>query len=96
MGKRLKDLTKDSTKCMVKVNGKTLIERMLCQLDRLNLSEIIIVVGYKAEGLISYIKALNIRTPITFVNNEIYSKTNNIYSLQSVKKVSEELAFLVQ
>lgn len=29
MGKRLKELTKNNTKCMVKVNGVTLIERML-------------------------------------------------------------------
>ena len=33
MGKRLKELTKDCTKTMVKVNGITLIERMLKQLD---------------------------------------------------------------
>ena len=85
MGKRLKDLTSDSAKCMVKVNGKTLIERMLSQLDELNLSKIIIVVGYKAEGLKSYINSLNIKTPITFVTNKIYSKTNNIYSLYLAK-----------
>ena len=29
MGKRLGDLTHDNTKCMIKVNGITLIERML-------------------------------------------------------------------
>jgi len=81
MGKRLKELTRDSAKCMVKVNGKTLIERMLFQLDELNLREIIIVVGYKSKELISFINSLNIQTPITFVTNEIYSKTNNIYSL---------------
>lgn len=33
MGKRLKELTDDNTKCMVKVNGITMIERMLMQLD---------------------------------------------------------------
>jgi len=81
MGKRLKELTRDSAKCMVKVNGKTLIERMLFQLDKLHLKEIIIVVGYKADVLISYINTLNIKTPITFVRNEDYSTTNNIYSL---------------
>lgn len=37
MGKRLKKLTADNTKCMVKVNGVTLIERVLHQLDALNL-----------------------------------------------------------
>ena len=33
MGKRLKDLTANNTKCMVKVNGVTMIERMLRQLE---------------------------------------------------------------
>jgi histidinol-phosphate/aromatic aminotransferase/cobyric acid decarboxylase-like protein len=81
MGRRLKELTKDSTKCMVKVNGKTLIERMLFQLDRLDLTEIIIVVGYKAERLISFVKDFNVKTQITFVTNDVYEQTNNIYSL---------------
>ena len=44
MGKRLKKLTSDRTKCMVKVNGVTLIERMLAQLDRLLLDKIVLVV----------------------------------------------------
>jgi len=81
MGKRLKELTKDTTKCMVKVNGVTLIERMLTQLDRLNLTQVVVVVGYKADLLISYISGLGIDTPIIYVKNEIYHKTNNIYSL---------------
>ena len=81
MGKRLKDLTQDCTKCMVKVNGITIIERMLSQLDKLSLSRIVIVVGYKAEKLIEYISRLEVNTPITYVSNDIYYKTNNIYSL---------------
>ena len=31
MGRRLKELTQNNTKCMVKVNGVTLIDRMLHQ-----------------------------------------------------------------
>ena len=58
MGKRLKDLTKDVTKCMVKVNGITLIERMLLQLEELKLDRIILVVGYKKEKLMDYINCL--------------------------------------
>ena len=81
MGKRLKHLTKDNTKCMVKVNGVSLIERMLNQLDIRHLSRIIIVVGYKSEELIDYISGLNIKTPIIYIRNNIYDKTNNIYSL---------------
>lgn len=81
MGKRLKQLTRDSTKCMIKVCGITLIERMLSQLEELNLSKIVIVVGYKAEELKEFISTLNIDTPIIYVSNDIYHKTNNIYSL---------------
>jgi choline kinase len=54
---------------------------MLFQLDRLDLTEIIIVVGYKAERLISFVKDFNVKTQITFVTNDVYEQTNNIYSL---------------
>lgn len=81
MGKRLKELTDDNTKCMVKVNGVTMVERMLHQLDVRGLSQIVIVIGYKGKELVDYISTLKIKTPIIYVDNEIYDKTNNIYSL---------------
>ncbi len=85
MGKRLKDLTKNNTKCMVKVNGVTLIERLLRQLDKYDLSKIIIVTGYKGQNLRDYIDTLSIKTPIAYIDNPIYDKTNNIYSLSLTK-----------
>lgn len=85
MGKRLKELTLNNTKCMVKVNGVTLIDRMLHQIDRQQLSRIVIVVGYEGEKLIEYIETLDIKTSIVFVDNPIYYKTNNIYSLSLAK-----------
>lgn len=90
MGKRLKDLTENNTKCMVKVNGTTMIERILRQIDAKNLSKIIIVVGYEGQKLIDYIATLNINTKIEFVDNPIYDKTNNIYSLSLAKEFLEE------
>ena len=85
MGKRLKELTKNNTKCMVEVDGVTLIDRMLHQLERQHLSRIVIVVGYEGKKLIDYIATLDIQTPIVYVNNPIYDKTNNIYSLALAK-----------
>lgn len=55
MGKRLGALTKDNTKCMIKVNGVTLIDRLLIQLSSLQLSRVVIVVGYKGDKLREYI-----------------------------------------
>lgn len=85
MGKRLKELTSEATKCMVKVNGVAIIDRMLGYLDKLGLSRIVVVVGYEGEKLRAYIDALAVSTPITYVDNDIYYKTNNIYSLYLAK-----------
>ena len=86
MEKRLKDLTRNNTKCMVKVNGVSLIDRMLHYIERLRLSRIVIVVGYEGQKLIDYIGTLDIQTPIEFIENPIYDKTNNIYSLALAKE----------
>ena len=81
MGKRLKDLTQDATKCMVRVNGVTMIERMLSILDRKGLSKIVLVVGYEGQKLKDFVATLDVKTPVEYVSNDIYYKTNNIYSL---------------
>ena len=79
MGKRLGDLTKDNTKCMVRVNGTPLIDRMLDQLSRQNLSRVVIVVGYEGEKLRRYIgNRFDDRLKIEYVENPVYDKTNNI------------------
>lgn len=85
MGKRLKELTSNATKCMVEVNGVTMIERALSQLDALNLERIVLVVGYEGKKLMDYIGTLDIKTPVEYVDNDVYYKTNNIYSLYLAK-----------
>lgn len=81
MGRRLGSLTDDRTKCMIKVNGITLIERMLRQIDERDFERVVIVTGYEEEKLKNYISELDIAIPIKYVSNPIYDTTNNIYSL---------------
>ncbi len=81
MGKRLGDLTKDNTKCMIKVHNQTLIERMLNQLVGINIKRIILVIGYKGENVKKFVGDSFKGIPVIYVENEIYDKTNNIYSL---------------
>lgn len=85
MGKRLKQLTQNNTKCMVKVNGIPLINRTLNQLEQHALSRIVIVTGYEGEKLKQHINSLDLKTPIIFIDNPVYDKTNNIYSLALAK-----------
>lgn len=95
LGSRLGELTKECTKCMVKINGITLIERMLRQLDRYGMDRIIIVTGYKGDILKDYVQNLRINTPIVFVDNSDYRHTNNIYSLWLTREFLEEMDSLV-
>ena len=82
MGRRLGELTKGNTKCMVEVNGVTLIDRLLGQLSALNLDRVVIVVGYEGQKLMDYIgNRFSDKFEVVFINNPIYDKTNNIYSL---------------
>lgn len=90
MGKRLGELTKNNTKCMVEVDGVRLIERALRILDRKNLNRIILVVGYQHENLMSFVNSLGIQTQIEFIINEVYDKTNNIFSLSLAKEQMTE------
>ena len=91
MGRRLGDLTKDHTKCMVSVNGERLIDRLLGQLSGLSLKRVIIVVGYKGQELKDYIgHRYDDQLKIAYAENPIYDKTNNIYSLSLVKQQLQE------
>lgn len=81
MGKRLKELTRDNTKCMVKVNGVRLIDRVLTQLSKLGLKRTVLVTGYMGAALRKHVGRKWNGMRIDYVENSIYDKTNNIYSL---------------
>ena len=86
MGKRLGDHTKNNTKCMVPVNGVRLIDRVIDQLSKFDLTRLVMVVGYERQKLVDYIgHRYDDVLKIEFIDNPIYDKTNNIYSLALAK-----------
>lgn len=90
MGRRLGEFTANNTKCMLEVNGVRLIDRMLNQLGKLNLRRIVIVIGYEGKNLKDYIVANYPDGQFVFVENLVYDKTNNIYSLWLAKDYMSE------
>ena len=88
LGRRLGELTHDNTKCMVKVNGVRLIDRLLGQLTSIStpLHRIVIVIGYEGRKLKEYLGESFKNIPLEYVENPIYDKTNNIYSLFLAKE----------
>ena len=85
MGRRLGEYTQDNTKCMLEVNGVRLIDRALETLHNVRVSRVVLVVGYKGQNVKDYVGANYKGTPIEYVDNPIYDKTNNIYSLYLAK-----------
>lgn len=97
MGKRLGEYTKENTKCMVPVNGVPLINRTLRQLSKLSLNRVVIVIGYEGQKLKDYIGNERNGLKIEYVNNPIYDKTNNIFSLALAKdKLAEDDSLLIE
>lgn len=90
LGRRLGALTRENTKCMVQVAKTPLIARLLRQLDSCHLARIILVIGWQGEHLKNYVLSLNIQTPIIFIENPIFDKTNNIYSLSLTRDYLKE------
>lgn len=87
MGRRLGEYTKDNTKCMLPVNGERLIDRTLKILCHQGIKKVVIVIGYKGENLKNYIgDRYSSQLDIEYINNPIYDKTNNIYSLSLAEK----------
>ena len=90
MGNRLGSETSDKTKAMVKVNGRTLIERCLDAAVEHPIDRILIVVGYQKDKLKNFLGMDYKGVDIIYIENDEYDKTNNIYSMYLAKNYLAE------
>ena len=80
-GSRLKPLTNRAPKCLVRLHGKPIMQRQLESLDRAGFRECVVVVGYRGDQ-VEYQFGPGFRNlELTYVYNDRYDDTNNIYSL---------------
>lgn len=87
-GTRLRPFTDDRPKCMVEVNGKSMIERQLEIMRSCGIREddITVVTGYRSEVLINKLKD----TAVHFIVNREYETTNMVCSLMCTRSLMEE------
>ena len=76
-GSRLGSITDDLPKPLVKINGKSILERQIYLFNKMGISDIIVVVGYKRDK----IKFENIK----YVVNNDYSTTEQLFSLMKAR-----------
>ena len=81
-GARLRPLTDDEHKTMVRVAGERIIDRIAESLILAQVTDVLVVLGHKAEQLQAHLESTyRGRINFTFVLNSRYFATNNIYSL---------------
>lgn len=81
MGTRLRPITNNTPKSLIKINGEPLIERQIKFLKEIGVDEIVVITGYLSDKF-NYLKE---KYDITLVRNEKYDKYNNIYSMYLVR-----------
>lgn len=93
---RLRPLTNDTPKCLLKVGSKNLLGRTIDALLFNGFKELIIVTGYLKEMIEEYISANYPELKVEYIFNPDYASTNNIHSLWLTKEsVKNQSIFLL-
>lgn len=97
-GQRLGKYTKNNTKCMLEINGVSLLERTIEALIQADVHRLILVVGYKMDNLKAFVKErkLDKKIEIIYVDNYDFNTTNNIYSLYMAKEYFQDDTILLE
>ncbi len=80
-GRRMQPLTNTTHKTLLKIGEESIIERIINGLVTNGINEVVIVTGYLKDELTDYLLDKFPTIQFTFVHNEIYDTTNNIYSM---------------
>jgi len=75
-GSRLNGTIGDKPKCLLRVGGRTLVERQIDTLRRAGITDIGVVVGCQAEAV-----RRECGHGITYIENSRFAQTNSLYSL---------------
>jgi choline kinase len=80
IGKRLKPFTQTSAKCLVKIAGRTLLDRYLESLSRVGIREAVLVVGHFKDKVMAEAGQGKYGVAVRYLDNERYTE-GNIYSV---------------
>lgn len=92
---RLRPLTDSMPKCLLQIGEKCLLKRTVEAVKNCNINELTIVTGYRANQIEDFLNENFKDLKITFVHNEVYDKTNNIYSLWLARKQVDNQDFIL-
>ena len=80
-GTRFYPITKETPKCLVEVNGKTLLGIEIEKIYAAGIKDFVIGVGAFAERVKEFVKKNFPEINVEFVENKKYKETNYIYTM---------------
>ena len=95
-GRRLRPLTNEDPKCLTKINGKPILENTLEILIKNGIQKTVIVIGYLGDIIKDWIGPEYQGMPISYIRNEIFHRSNSMYSLFLARQYLREGAILIE
>ena len=96
MAKRLRPLTDERPKCLLKVGERTLLQRTVDALIAAGINEFVVVTGYRANMIRDFLTETYLSTvKFHFIDNPDYAHNNNIFSLWLTRPYTDGRDFLL-
>ena len=95
MAKRLRPLTDERPKCLLKVGERTLLQRTVDAMLAAGISELVVVTGYRANMIRDFLTENYPSLNIHFIDNPDYAHNNNIFSLWLTRPYVDGRDFLL-
>ncbi|KKM98282.1 hypothetical protein LCGC14_1159540 [marine sediment metagenome] len=94
VGSRIRPLTDNCPKSLLKIGDNTILEMMISHIQDCGINEVIFVLGYLQEQIKDYVKIKFPDLNSHFVTNDKYAETNTGFSLMLAKDLINESAFI--
>ncbi len=96
IGSRAYPVTNGKPKCLLKISeNDVILSRQLRILNDLGIKDVVITTGENEIEIINHCKMLGLPINITFVRNDLYDKTNYIYSIYKAREfLNDDLILL--
>jgi choline kinase len=95
-GTRIRSIHGQRPKCLIRVDGRTILDHQLESLRIAGIREVGIVVGYEKEQIMGHVRSRyrDDSLQVSFVENPAFAVTNNMYSLWSARDWVGEESFV--
>ncbi len=95
-GRRLKEITKDNHKSLIKLDDHSLLHHLIENFVYAGLTNFVAIVGHCSEKiLLEFNKQYSQNIKIEYVENSKYEETNNLYSLYCAKNILKGEEFIL-